>query len=70
MNRQELEIYTQDHSHHGVNCRQILDNYLNYVTICKDQHNVFRFMEEKAICTFLPAFWLAKAHYLSEFGDY
>jgi len=27
-------------------------------------------MEEKAICTFLPAFWLAKASYLSEFGDY
>lgn len=38
--------------------------------MCSDPLNVYRYMEEKVICTFLPAFWLSKAHYLAECGDY
>jgi len=38
--------------------------------MCQDSLNVFRYMEEKSICTFMPQFWLKKAQVLFELGDY
>ena len=43
---------------------------MKYQALCRDPLLVFRFMEEKAICTFLPIFWVTKANMLAEIGDY
>lgn len=70
MDRQMLEKYTQNSIYHGLNSPEILDNFMNYQKICSDPLLVFRYMEEKAICTFLPAFWIKKAEIYAEIGDY
>lgn len=48
----------------------IFSNFKAYIQLSSDPHNIFRYMEEKAICTFLPEFWILKAEYLAEDGDY
>jgi hypothetical protein len=67
---EELENYTKDHAHHGVNCPTLLGNFRNYMQGCSDPENILRFMEEKAICTFMPEFWMLKADHLADVGDY
>lgn len=37
---------------------------------CSDPENILRFMEEKAICTFMPEYWILKAEYLADVGDF
>jgi hypothetical protein len=43
---------------------------MSYAALCADPENIFRYMEEKAICTFLSAYWIHKAEYLADIGDY
>lgn len=43
---------------------------MNYKDLCSDPLLVFRYMEEKVICTFLAAFWMSKAQIYAEIGDY
>lgn len=53
-----------------MNCPAVLANFKNYIQLCKDPENIFRFMEEKAICTFMPEYWLLKAEHLADVGDF
>lgn len=41
-----------------------------YQRMCSDPLLVFRHMEEKAIATFMPEFWIEKALVYGEIGDY
>lgn len=41
-----------------------------YQSLCSDPLLVFRYMEEKAVCTFLASFWIAKAEVYAQLGDY
>jgi len=70
MEDSSLLAYVSDPEHHGLNKTVILEHFSLYLEKVKDPLNVIRFMEEKAICIFLPKFWLLKAEYLAEYGDY
>ena len=70
MERQYLIDFTQDTNHHGVNSPEILSNFMKYQKMCCDPLNVFRFMEEKVICTFMPEFWIEKSFVEAKMGDY
>lgn len=48
----------------------MLSNFKHYMQSCADPENILRFMEEKAICTFMPEYWLLKAEHLAEVGDF
>lgn len=48
----------------------MLSNFEHYMQSCADPENILRFMEEKAICTFMPEYWLLKAEHLAEVGDF
>jgi hypothetical protein len=37
---------------------------------CSDPENILRFMEEKAICTFMPEYWILKAEHHADVGDF
>jgi hypothetical protein len=48
----------------------VIGNFRNYMQNCSDPENILRFMEEKAICTFMPEYWILKAEYLADVGDF
>lgn len=65
-----LREWTMGQEHWGSNNITALDNFVRYSEMCQDSMNIFRYMEEKSICTFMPQFWLKKAEVLFEVGDY
>lgn len=65
-----LEEFLQDQKHAGSESLEVLEKFLLYAKLVQDPLNVFRYMEEKAICIYFPLFWYSKSEYLAEIGDY
>lgn len=70
LSREELREWTRSEKHHGSNSSRLLGEFLEYARQCSDPLNVYRYMEEKAICTFLPRYWIAKARLHADHGHY
>jgi uncharacterized protein VirK/YbjX len=70
LTREELCEWTRSGKHHGSNSSRLLEEFLEYARQCSDPLNVYRYMEEKAICTFLPRYWIAKARLHADAGHY
>ena len=43
---------------------------MKYQKICRDPLNIFRYMEEKAVCTLMPEYWLEKSSFCAKLGQY
>lgn len=41
-----------------------------YLDQCQDPIHIYKYMEEKSICTFMPQYWLKKADYYYDIGEY
>jgi hypothetical protein len=45
LSESELEKYTKETIHHGVNEAEILMKFMKYAAACNDPENIFRYME-------------------------
>ena len=62
--------YTRQTQLYGQNHPEILDKFLQYAHLCRDPLNIFKYMEDKAICLHLPQFWLSYSETYAEMGHF
>ena len=62
--------FTKQTTHYGSDSAEVLDKFLLYAKLCRDPINIFLYMEEKTICTFTSHYWVSRADYYAEIGDY
>ena len=70
MKQKILEKYTKDPALAGQDSVEVMENFITYANLCQDPHNVFRYMEEHAICVYQSHFWVYKSNLYTTVGDY